>query len=189
MSQTYFQLLSLYGTTDSRWDFVFFLPCLCCLSATSGALKKKYGTCCIIKAQAVFYIVCFFILLLIISSTSLILLHKINCRADLPGQHVHSFLCSFCLLVLRTVQQTLDLQALLKENNKNKNQNSYESRVSSQWKMRGATNTQEWNNHFLATCECTKLPKITTVAVQGLDNTCAVYSKCQVSKGNLLDLL
>lgn len=30
----------------------------------------------------------------------------------LPGQHVHSFLCSFCLLVLRTVQQALDLQAL-----------------------------------------------------------------------------
>lgn len=40
------------------------------------------------------------------------MIQTLNISEDLPGQHVHSFLCNFCLLVLRTVQQTLDLQAL-----------------------------------------------------------------------------
>lgn len=53
----------------------------------------------------------------------------------------------------------------------------------------GVMYSQEGNKNFLATCECTKHPKITTVAVQGLDTTCADYSECHINKGDLLDLL
>ncbi len=45
------------------------------------------------------------------------------------------------------------------------------------------------DKYFLATRECTKHPKITTVAVQGLDNTCADHSGCRVNKRDLQDLL
>lgn len=43
--------------------------------------------------------------------------------------------------------------------------------------------------YFLATCESTKHPEITSVALQGLYNTCADHSEYQVNRGNLLGLL
>lgn len=46
--------------------------------------------------------------------------------------------------------------------------------------------SSEGKRHFLATCERTKHTKITTVAAQGLDNTCANCPECQINKQDLI---
>lgn len=47
---------------------------------------------------------------------------------------------------------------------------------SDQFKMRGVTYPQQGKKYFLATCGCAKHIKITSVAIQGLDNTYVYHS-------------
>lgn len=126
-----FPSLPLDGKTENVWGFS--LPCLCCLSATSGALQNIHTWLHYWNMSFISFF--FFCYLYAFSSTVIIPLNTINCsHVDLPRQHVNSFFCSFCLHVLKTIQQTLNLQAL-QEKKKEKTLTTAEWVVRGRWEV------------------------------------------------------
>lgn len=97
---------------------------------------------------------------------------------NLPSQHVHS-LFFFTALVFLCWRPYKDLWISgTTHGKKDKREWSMEDKC---W-----NSNSEGKRHFLATCERTKHTKITTVAVQGLDNTCANCPECQINKQDLI---